>query len=626
MRFMHRLSHSVRRCLAGTGTAAVVLSSFLSPALWPVPAHAQSADIVVDDSDPEAQAVSGNWWAATTGTGYGQGFVTTFGDVGEFRWSPPLSDSVADYDVYVMYASNWRHAGDDAHYNVAHENGTAGVTVDQTKNGGQWVPLGRYTMRQGSYVSLGGSMSGEARPSADAVRLVRVGVPATPPDGLNVLLITIDDLRPELGAYGTSIHTPNIDALAQQGTTFTRAFAQMSTCSPSRTSMLTGLRPDTAGVTDQRTHFRDTVPTVVTLPQYFKNHGYRTEGFCKVYHNGLDDPQSWSVPHKNASGPNVPSGPDGKTLPFAAVDAPLQQFADYKCANLAIEAIDASTTRNAPFFIAVGFKKPHLPFVAPKAYFDLYDPNAIPLAPNRFKALDAPAVAFEDRGELRTYSGIPPASEPMSMALMRDLKHGYYAATTFVDAQVGRVLAALEVNGLGSNTIVVLLGDHGFHLGEQDDWAKHTNFDVGTQTPLIIRVPGATGDRSSAALAELVDLYPTIIELAGLPLPSNSARGGYPMEGDSLLNIIESPAAASRRGAFSQWRRDGYDGYSIRTDRFRFTEWRKGENLLMELYDHDTDPNETANVAYHAEYASVVNALQAALSAGGNADLPASLQ
>jgi arylsulfatase A-like enzyme len=462
--------------------------------------------------------------------------------------------------------------------------------------------------------------AGQTRRGVDA------GLIAVDTQPLNVLFIAIDDLRPEIGAYGVdAIRTPNLDALAREGTVFTRAYTQMSLCSPSRTSLMTGLRPDTAGVIDLQTHFRSTVPGVVTLPQYFINRGYHAEGFCKIYHGGLNDAQSWSVPHVERSGPTAPLGPDGKRLPYAAVNVADSEFGDHKCATAAIDAINAAAAQNQPSFIAVGFRKPHLPFLAPPAYYALYDPNTIPKAVNPFEAIDAPAVAFENRDELSYYSGIPPAPHPLGQALERNLKHGYYAATSFVDAQVGRVLAALEASGAVNDTIVVVFGDHGYHLGEQDDWAKHTNFEVGTRVPLIMRVPGGTPAQVSSALVELVDLYPTIVELAGLPVPTPAQRGGYPLEGDSLVPFIDAPATVSRRGAFSQWLRDGFQGYTIRTNRYRYTEWL-GASRQLELYDHSVDPDETLNVAYRPEYATIRSTLQVALDAGGKVDLPPSLR
>ena len=332
------------------------------------------------------------------------------------------------------------------------------------------------------------------------------------------------------------------------------------------------------------------------------------------------------MPHVDRSGPTAPVGPDGKQLPYAAVNVPDSQFADHKCATAAIDAIRSAAGQNQPFFIAVGFRKPHLPFLAPPAYYALYDPNTIPMASNPFKAVDAPALAFENRGELLAYSGIPPASQPLGPALARNLKHGYYAAVSFVDTQVGRVLAALDASGAGNNTVVVVFGDHGYHLGEQDDWGKHTNFEAGTRVPLIIRVPGGAAAQASDALVELVDLYPTIVELAGLAIPTPTERGGYPLQGNSLVQFVDDPSAISHRGAFSQWRRDGFVGYSIRTDRYRYTEWVKGASRQLELYDHSVDPDETLNVAYRPEYATIRGTLQNALDAGGMVDLPPSLR
>ncbi|MCF7984187.1 MAG: sulfatase-like hydrolase/transferase [Thiohalocapsa sp.] len=442
---------------------------------------------------------------------------------------------------------------------------------------------------------------------------------------LNVLFIAVDDLRPELGAYGVdSIQTPNIDALAREGTKFTRAYAQMSTCTPSRTSLMTGLRPDSAGVTDLHTHFRDTVPSVVTLPQYFQQNGYETQGICKIYHVNLDDAQSWSRPYRNFWGINSAIGPDGKRLPYAGVDAAESRFPDGACADYAVTSM--RNLKDGPFFLGVGFKKPHLPFVAPQSYFDLYDPNAIPEAPNPFRASGAPHFAFENMGELRRYSGIPAAGQPYSTALRRGLKWGYYAATSFIDAQVGRLLDELRRNGLEDSTLVVLWGDHGWHLGEQAVWGKHTNFEVGTRVPLILRVPGQQPGQTSSAIVELVDLYPTIAELAGLPIPGSQQRGGHPLQGDSFAALIDDPTGQSRRGAFSQWRRDGYTGRSLRTERYRFTKWtRSGSATAYELYDHDVDPAETVNVAGRQAYAGAQADLEAALSAGGQQDLPPTL-
>ncbi len=444
---------------------------------------------------------------------------------------------------------------------------------------------------------------------------------------LNVLFIVVDDLRPELGVYGVpEISTPNIDALARQGTRFVRAYTQMATCSPSRTSVLTGLRPDTAGVTDLVTHFRDTVPGVVTLPEYFKQHGYQTQGIGKVYHDTIRDDQSWSRPFRDAWGTlgPPPVGPDGKRLLFAAVDKPASVFGDADVANETIKTI--KDLRDSPFFIAVGFRKPHLPWVVPVEFFEMYDKSQIPEANNPLRAINAPDFAFDGMAELRQYSGVPAAGEPYDESFRRELKRAYYAAVSFVDAQIGRVLEAVEHEGLSDDTLIVLWGDHGWHLGEQGEWGKHTNFEAGTRVPLIIRSPGAVERQMSRAVVELVDLYPTICELAGLSVPSAQEHGGYPLDGDSLVPLIDAPDARSRRGAFSQWSRRGYLGRSIRTTRYRFTEWVKpGAPSELELYDYGSEIAETINLAQDARYAEILPDLKTALDAGGQRDLPPSL-
>lgn len=480
-----------------------------------------------------------------------------------------------------------------------------------------------------------GSMSGWVSAAADGAVLppdsasaqtVSVAIDQSEPvRRLNVLFIVVDDLRPELGIYGVpEISTPNIDALAQQGTRFARAYTQMATCSPSRTSLLTGLRPDTTGVKNLVTHFRDTVPGVVTLPQYFRQHGYQTQGIGKIYHDNILDDQSWSLPSIATWGERAPLGPDGKRLAFAAVDRPVSAFADGVAADHAIEAL--RNLRDSPFFIAVGFKRPHFPLVAPSEFFALYDKHAIPEASNLAGAWEAPRFAFDFGAELRSYSQMPESSELYDEDLRRELKRAYYAATSFVDAQLGRILAELDFLGLSDDTLVVLLGDHGMHLGEQGEWGKHTNFEAGTRVPLIIRSPGMGARQLSRAVVELVDLYPTICELAGLPVPSAEAHGGYPLEGDSLVSLINDPDARSRRGAFSQWSRDGYVGHSIRTSRYRFTEWVKaGAPSELELYDYSSESAETINQAGDAGYAGILADLKEALDAGGQRDLPPSL-
>ncbi|HWH70886.1 MAG TPA: sulfatase, partial [Candidatus Sulfotelmatobacter sp.] len=329
---------------------------------------------------------------------------------------------------------------------------------------------------------------------------------------LNVLFIAVDDLRPELGCYGNAlIQSPNIDRLARSGVVFNRAYCQQAVCSPSRSSLLTGTRPDTTKVWDLETHFRKALPEVVTLPQLFKNHGYFVQGMGKIYHNGFNDPPSWSVPFKTPKAAAygspeslaliskkrqqaIAEGKNEETIQktargpaFEGADVPDDTFHDGALAEMAIAALRDLKQKPQPFFLAVGFIRPHLPFVAPKKYWDLYDPEKIPLAPNPFRPKDAPAYAVIEGGELQTYDSIPKGHVPDDLA--RRLKHGYYAAVSYMDAQVGRVLEELDRLGLRDNTLIILWGDHGWKLGEHDAWCKHTNVENDTWAPLILSVP-----------------------------------------------------------------------------------------------------------------------------------------
>lgn len=484
---------------------------------------------------------------------------------------------------------------------------------------------------------------------------------------MNVLFIAVDDLRPppltESSRRSTPlIHTPNIDALARRGTTFTRAYCQQAVCSPSRTSLLTGRRPDTTKIYDLQTHFRLHLPDVITLPQHFKQHGYDTQSLSKIYHPGLDDPQSWSVPSWQPGGDEytnpatlarlqkeqevfqatrrqggVPAterdpktglilrttnqtlGPRGPS--WEAADVPDAKLKDGQTASKAIAAL--RETKNKLFFLAVGFRKPHLPFVAPKRYFDLYPPEKIQLAANTSAPQDAPAFATTNFGELRAYSDIPKGKAPISDAKARELMRAYYAAASYTDAQIGRVIDELDRLGLRERTVIVLWGDHGWHLGEHGLWCKHTNFDVATRSPLIMSAPQQSHKgRATKALVEFVDIYPTLCELAGLPVPAG-------LEGVSMTPVMRDPERTWKRAAFSQYpRAGGVMGYSMRTDRYRYTEWiREGKEVGkevagVELYDHLRDADENVNVAERAEHKRLVSELSEMLRGGWRAALP----
>jgi iduronate 2-sulfatase len=464
------------------------------------------------------------------------------------------------------------------------------------------------------------------------ILLLVLGLPAlaqqNKPGKYNVLFIPVDDLKPVLGCYGASqVRSPNIDALAKRGVLFTRAYCQQAVCSPSRASLMTGRRPDSTRVYDLVTHFRKALPDVVTLSQHFKNNGYFAASVGKIYHPGVDDAASWSVPNDFKLGgkffdPNLLKEPaDDETeavvrgRSFEIADCAEEELPDGKIAGYAIDMLRANRERR--FFIAAGFLRPHLPFVAPRKYFDLYPPDSIKLADNPRPPQGAPKIALHNSGELRSYSDIPKTG-PIPAAKARELIRGYYAATTFSDAQIGKVIAELDRLGLAANTIIVLFGDHGWHLGDHGLWNKHTNFEEAARAPLIVCVPGMKSAGSkSAALVEFVDIYPTLCELAGLPAPAG-------LEGASFARVLEDPTQPFRQAAFSQYpRAKGVMGYSMRTQRYRYTQWqdKAGQIIARELYDHETDPQENINIAERTENRDLVNSLHAQLKAGWKAAL-----
>ena len=458
----------------------------------------------------------------------------------------------------------------------------------------------------------------------------------------NILFIAVDDLRPELGCYGKRVRSPNIDQLAREGTVFERAYVQCALCMPSRISVLTGRRPDTTGVVDFSVRFRDVLGDVVTLPQHFKNNGYHAAAFGKIFHR--DDPGSWSEPlwqsdrkayhtdfgkqvlawikedHRQVTyvwdlGDGITKTKRPGGLPWEAPDVPDNALRDGHIADAAIAKMNE--VRHKPFFLAVGFHKPHLPFIAPEKYFDLYDPDEIALAANPFPPRDAPKFATYNWNDLRHYYGIPDVG-PVSEKQARELKHAYYACVSYTDAQVGRLLNNLDALGLKENTIVVLWGDHGWQLGEHGMWDKHSNFETSTHAPLIIRVPGQQPARTEA-LVEFVDIYPTLSELCLLSLDEG-------LEGRSFVPLIKNPDLKWKSAAFSQYQRviPGYGkiargmGYSMRTDRYRFTEWLVPgtEFRTYELYDHHSDPQENLNLADRTEHRQLVEDLKAKRYAG----------
>lgn len=468
-----------------------------------------------------------------------------------------------------------------------------------------------------------------------AVTLVRAAEPARP----NVLFLVVDDLRTNLGCYGDPLaQTPNIDALAARGVRFSHAYTQQAVCNPSRASVMTGRRPDTLCVWDLQTHFREHLPDVVTLPQYLKSNGYRTEAIGKIFHDPpkFRDAPSWSVPAqlddtegvrgKYASAANLaiyqPAGNPGREKAAAtdAADVPDNAYIDGRVADLAIERLRALAGERNPFFLAVGFRRPHLPFSAPQSFWDRHDPKKLGAVPQPEAPRGAPEVALHDSAELRGYTDMPKIG-PLTPEQIATLRQGYYAATSFSDSQIGRVLAALHESGAEKNTVIVLWSDHGYHLGEHGLWAKTTNYEVDTRVPLIIARPGEThAGATSPALVELLDLYPTLVELCGLPVSAGT-------EGRSLRPWLDEPAHASPPAAFSQFPRpwtyrDHPDvmGYAVRTATHRYIEWRKfgtSEIVARELYAYrsDADLYESLNLADDPTQAARVRAMSALLPA-----------
>jgi iduronate 2-sulfatase len=459
--------------------------------------------------------------------------------------------------------------------------------------------------------------------SCIAIAFISFSTFATAAERPNVLLICVDDLKPLLGCYGDELaQTQNIDRLAARGMRFDMAFCNQAVCAPSRNALLTGLRPTTIGIYDLGTNFRKAVPNAVTLPQYFKQHGYRTEGMGKIFHVGHgnhEDAASWTVKpwkakvvgyalsenaakkgrtREEALFSNVP-GSEANKLPkgaaYESADVPDNAYADGRLAEHAIQRLKwAAEKPDEPFFMAVGFVKPHLPFCAPKKYWDMHDPAKIKLADRSTPPEGAPKFAPTSWGELRNYAGMPEKG-PVPDDMQRTLIHGYRAATSYMDAQVGRVLDALDEAGLAHNTIIVLWGDHGWHLGDHGMWCKHTNYEQATRIPLIVVTPdGIEKGRATAALVESVDIYPTLCELAGLPVPDG-------LDGSSFARVLADPSGETKDAIFHVYPRGGRIGRAVRTDRYRLVEWKKAgapaDTAVFELYDYEFDPGETKNVA-----------------------------
>ena len=508
-------------------------------------------------------------------------------------------------------------------------------------------------------------------------------------DKPNVLFIAIDDLRPELGCYGSPIAiSPNLDALANDGLLFNRAYCQQAICRPSRASLLTGARPESTGLFHNYVALRELQPDIITLPQHFVANGYESAYCGKIFHNGdTDEGKSWSrervkwikgmqrtrgpyaLPDNNkmkadnmkrmrakygdAAQKGLAAGPA-----YEKADVPDTAYIDGYNTQLAIATMkEMAANKDKPFFMAMGYKLPHLNWCAPTKYWDLYDPAKIPMATETEAPMAGAAMGLHASFELRTRAGIPKTG-PLGEQLSRTLKHAYLASTSYVDAQIGKLIAALEAADLRDNTIIVVWGDHGWHLGDMGVWGKATNYEIATRVPLMIWSPKmkARGAKTDA-LVELVDIFPTLCELAGIPSPDH-------LEGHSFARLMDNPKLPWKKAAFSQypnpalrewaanplsqgmretwfgplikevegriieqqgqkWDRELFEkhlmGYTMRTDRYRLVLWKdhrdaKAEPIYVELFDHKTDPSETKNVA--ADHPDVVTTLRKQFDAG----------
>lgn len=440
----------------------------------------------------------------------------------------------------------------------------------------------------------------------------------TPARKPNVLFISTDDLNLDLGAYGhRQVKSPHIDRLASRGVKFDLAYCQYPLCNPSRVSMLTGLRPDTARVHNLATDFRDTIPDAVTLPQLFRQNGYFTARVGKIFHYGVpreigtsgkDDPISWDTvvnpigrDKTEEDKLHVLTRGTGTTLGFSMawldMDGTDEEQTDGQGVTETIKLLEQAAKSGKPFFIGMGFYRPHTPFVATKKWFELYPLEKVRLP-------EANLDALKDVPDISLY--IRPANYGLPESGLRDCVRGYWASVSFLDDQVGRLLAALERLKLADNTIVVFFSDNGFLLGQHGQWQKQLLFDESARVPLIVYAPGAKGNgRSSPRAVELLDVYPTLQELCSLPGPPQK------LEGRSLVPLLNDPSAPFKPAIFSQVTRTKGKGnmfmaYSARTERWRYTEWGPDGIEGRELYDHKSDPQEFKNLANDAAYAKVI--------------------
>ena len=452
-------------------------------------------------------------------------------------------------------------------------------------------------------------------------------------DRPNVLFIAVDDLRPELNCFGAKgVVSPNIDRLAEMGTVFSRAYCQYSICGPSRVSLLSGLRPTRSRFSIREgvgmPHVDRDAPGCLTLPQYFKQNGYTTHSLGKVYHSMLeDDLDAWSQPPWRSKLPihhyNLPenialSGGNRRKGPaFECADVPDEAYPDGLMAQEAVRRIEAAATNDSPFFLAVGFWRPHLPFNAPKKYWDFYPEERVEPASNSFRPKNTPDCALHNASELRSYTNIPTPIDSMGDDLARTLIRAYRACVSFSDANVGKLLDALEQTGQFEDTVIVLWGDNGWQLGENSLWSKDSNFERSLRIPLIVVDPRMKGGDKTDALVELVDVYPSLCDLCGLTKPAH-------LEGTSVVPVMGNPEMLWKPAVFSCLVRPGREGWSVRTDRYRYTEWRNDNGGLRgyTLFDLQNDPEENASILKTPENEPLFREMEAILSRGWKQSIP----
>lgn len=430
----------------------------------------------------------------------------------------------------------------------------------------------------------------------------------------NVLFIAVDDLRPQLGCYGhKQMHSPNIDKLAGQGIQFNRSFCNVPVCGASRASLMTGSRPTRDRFLGYSTWAEKDLPGVTSLPEHFKKHGYHTISNGKIFHHTNDCREGWSEDPwrpRNEEGnwrdyqleenkQIADESSNGRGPAYEKADVPDEAYFDGKIMKKSVSDLRRLAKKDEPFFLAVGFLKPHLPFNAPSKYWDLYDRDKIDMADNPFRPKNAPDAAMHNWGELRNYYDIP-SKGSLSDEKARTLVHGYYACVSYTDAMIGKLMDELDALNLSDNTIIILWGDHGWNLREHGLWCKHCNFKTSLQAPILVRAPGMKEGIQTDALTEFVDIYPSLCELCELPLPEH-------LDGKSFVPLMKNPDQEWKKAVFSRY----YAGDSVKTDRYLYTEWRdkKGDVYARMLYDHKNDPKENVNIAENPENKALVSRL-----------------